>query len=727
MVGALGLSVLMVFKREDLANWELKGTAVSSLARTLDGSVVAANDDIVEIDSSLGFNVAFDKDMFDVFAQTTDLKSTPSYVFGESFEDDELSETRDYSLVKLKVITQQESPDFMLTPELAVSTNIRDTFWETQRAKAGNGDKSKIDLLIGFLNESNSEDPSRISTDVSDVTIGSYTYKKIVTSTSNSQYGIDTPSTYVTYATIQNDRPYWSTIRYARQNSPEIVQFEAVIKDIIYPTPTSPTLTVADPTKETDESVSMTIASTGPFVLPERTSYVPNELDDETLVKVVARNQPAVVRVLTIRCADYTLSSGQSAVDYKDLCTYGIGSGSIITSDGYILTNGHVASIQHKDVLDYGILGSRDNIEDLLEYLVSSGDLSEGESQNLLDGLTSRSADAIDALMNITDLIDDNEIKAQNDDYTYAIQLSTTPMRVNAPQRNARIEPNFGDTITEAKFIDMNFDQTSIAALDRTGVAGASDVAILKMEGTYPAVKLGSIDDVKYGNRLTAIGYPAFVDGGITTKQTKTVPSITQGKVKSVFDDGSTNRYQLVGTTVPIAQGNSGGPSFNDSGLQVGVNTYGYFKCADLNCFGDGVVRDIADAKQLLIKNNITVNDSASLTRDWYSALDNYELGNYKDAISELKQVEKEYPANYLVKPLMASAESALGSETDRSNEYEQVDTVQIVVWVLGIGGGVLLVVGVILILQARRLSHQTTPQGAVAESTPPNTPPNAV
>lgn len=62
-------------------------------------------------------------------------------------------------------------------------------------------------------------------------------------------------------------------------------------------------------------------------------------------------------------------------------------------------------------------------------------------------------------------------------------------------------------------------------------------------------------------------------------------------------------KIMILTTTVPVAQGNSGGPSFNSDGEQIGLNTYSYFSCADFSkCFGNGVVRDIADTKALIEK-----------------------------------------------------------------------------------------------------------------------------
>lgn len=108
------------------------------------------------------------------------------------------------------------------------------------------------------------------------------------------------------------------------------------------------------------------------------------------------------------------------------------------------------------------------------------------------------------------------------------------------------------------------------------------------MKGAFPVVTLGSVNSVKPGDRVVAVGYPAFVDGGLMTEKHKTVPAVTRGKVNYIGPASSYSSYILIQTSVPIAGGNSGGPAFNDDGEQIGLNTYGQIMCADQQCFGDG-------------------------------------------------------------------------------------------------------------------------------------------
>ena len=102
---------------------------------------------------------------------------------------------------------------------------------------------------------------------------------------------------------------------------------------------------------------------------------------------------------------------------------------------------------------------------------------------------------------------------------------------------------------------------------------------------------------------LTAIGYPAAVDNGADTKLSKTVPSVTQGSLSYVSSVAGGHKVFMM--TTRIASGNSGGPTIDASGKQVGLNTYSSVSrnCgsgSDISdCFGRGVARDIEDLKAM--------------------------------------------------------------------------------------------------------------------------------
>jgi len=417
------------------------------------------------------------------------------------------------------------------------------------------------------------------------------------------------------------------------------------------------------------------------FTLPENTSNVPELLDESTLVDVVAKNQPAVVRILSIYCADISVSVGGAGFSQDDACSAGVGSGSIISRDGYIATNGHVAIVTPKQA----IIGSLDSISEVkryLTFLIDAKLMAVADANTLLNNVIKGTDGAEDELAATVEQIASSQVVASDIDTIYAIQLSNEPVRLD--RTGARYSVEFDSTIVRAVLVDKDFDPDAAEKSLQTGQFTTSDVALLKASGDFPYVTLGDISGVERGDQLTAIGFPAFIDGSVDTDQWQTVPSVTQGKVRDVGTDADVNGRVLLSTSVQIAQGNSGGPSFNDAGEQIGINTYSDLQCQDLKCYGDGLVRDIADLKKLLERNNITL-EKGGVTDDWANGLDAYTAGNYTEALNLFTKVKQEYPANYLVSSMSRLAREQSGTPSDTSGTVQAQSTITIVLVLIGL------------------------------------------
>ncbi len=95
-----------------------------------------------------------------------------------------------------------------------------------------------------------------------------------------------------------------------------------------------------------------------------------------------------------------------------------------------------------------------------------------------------------------------------------------------------------------------------------------NDVALLKIEGTFTPVTVGSSEDLVVGSQVAAIGNPL---GDLTS--TLTVGYVS-AKNRDVTTDGVT--INMIQTDVAINSGNSGGPLFNMQGQVVGITTAKY-------------------------------------------------------------------------------------------------------------------------------------------------------
>ena len=95
-----------------------------------------------------------------------------------------------------------------------------------------------------------------------------------------------------------------------------------------------------------------------------------------------------------------------------------------------------------------------------------------------------------------------------------------------------------------------------------------NDVALLKMEGSFSCVSIGSSDELQVGDQVMAIGNPL---GELTS--TLTVGYVS-AKDRMVSTDGTA--INMLQTDAAINSGNSGGPLFNAKGELVGINTAKY-------------------------------------------------------------------------------------------------------------------------------------------------------
>lgn len=96
----------------------------------------------------------------------------------------------------------------------------------------------------------------------------------------------------------------------------------------------------------------------------------------------------------------------------------------------------------------------------------------------------------------------------------------------------------------------------------------ALDLALLKIESapaTLPVMQIGDPSGIVIGSRVLAIGHPE--GGGLW--------SLTTGVISAEWRDyGGVTGWDIFQTETSLNRGNSGGPLVNESGQQIGVNSF---------------------------------------------------------------------------------------------------------------------------------------------------------
>lgn len=619
------------------------------------------------ITSNLGFALTYDTATLDASGQVTNASSNNKQITGEEFSGKELDQERSYSIVKLRLKEDEKTKQVLLVPQLTVLTNIRKDHLATEMADPANKGKSKLDVYIASVIASRTKDtPGTTASQPTDITIGNVAYKKVTITTPNSSYGITSNYQDDYYFTVQNDRAYYASITNAGSATADQVRLlESVIKTLTFSTPDQTKLSFKN-------SISLAAAQ-----LPSGSANTIDTLDSRTIISVIAKNQPAVVRIGTTYCVDANLllPDGSVGLKVQHACTAGVGSGSFVSGDGYVATNGHVVRLDTIGALSgYVITPLIDGKEDLtlsrfkemIQYFVNARLITKAQADAFITDLQADDPKALEKLNALGSFIPPSYVKVIAEDYTYALQTSNEPMRVTV-SGNGTTTFKYNKTVIPAQYVASDFDIKSQTASGYDPSSPDSDVAILKAKGTFPIVTLGSVEGLKEGASITAIGFPAFVDGGLLTKKTKTVPSVTQGSVSKIGKQSYSNDHTLILTNVPIAPGNSGGPAFDVSGKQIGLNTYAQLKCSDQQCFGNGIARDIEDYKDLLRAENITLNTNSNITTTWQEGLDLYTTAHFKQATKKFQTAAAQYPASYLMAGFADLSKSKIGTSEDKS------------------------------------------------------------
>lgn len=387
----------------------------------------------------------------------------------------------------------------------------------------------------------------------------------------------------------------------------------------------------------------------------------------------------------------YAFTTGN--VSTEQMSTAAMGTGFIVTPDGYLVTNAHVVHTDEEELTMQFAMSS------LEQYAVSATNAFMEEMRRQGYQMTQEEWDGI-ANVWYRLLASSMEISNLQTSYQCFIGNVTPGSDVSAKGRKLDLR-KIGEPIP------------------------GKDIANLKMEGTnLPTVKLGDDTKLKTGDRVYAMGYPAVatVTDVLNIAQAIQEPTLTQGIISARKE--MAGGWSILQTDASIHGGNSGGPLFNDDGEVIGVNTFGMLD-ADSGAAISGVnfAIPISIAKQFLSEINVEPAES-TFTKNFNTALSAYNSGDYHTALDLLRGINETNPGFPVVQELLAEARQAADEnpqpETTEADETEDSDAVETLVptredkgsTILGlpsvvvyIGAGLLLIalIAVVIILVTRK------------------------
>lgn len=336
------------------------------------------------------------------------------------------------------------------------------------------------------------------------------------------------------------------------------------------------------------------------------------------------------------------------------------GSGFIVTEDGYLVTNAHIVKKSEDELKEQMAIeaGADQLLEDLASF---ETELGTTLPEDLADRFMSAAADVYASYLTVSKVSDE------------------ISMYMIAP------DGGLSDAIA-AELIEAG---DSIDMMEETG----KDVAVLKVnEKNLPTVALGDDANLKDGEQVYALGYPAVATFGYEFDPDEVSPTLTQGTISA--QKTMKGGWKVVQTDAAISDGSSGSPLLNTKGEAIGVNTFSALQENEATGqieFAEGYNYAMPSSvvREFLSKSNVNAS-LGPLTNRYREAIDLFNEEHYSAARDEFKQIQDTNSDFPYVKEYIEKSTANIDAGKDKS-------TFPIPFWVIIVG--VVVIIGVVIVV----------------------------
>ena len=224
----------------------------------------------------------------------------------------------------------------------------------------------------------------------------------------------------------------------------------------------------------------------------------------------------------------------------------GLGSGFIVSPDGYILTSAHVVKMKDEELKSEFTRMAVAWAENKFPSLFGTNGGSINSTQNRSKSLS-------------------NILMSYNMEYDQLIYVYFGSL-------DQVLSDGHPADIRRVSSLD------TLLSSDGHKYRSGKDIAIIKIEGfnNLPTVTLGDSDKIDVGDKVILIGYPGTTyswQNTLLSSETDSVPTITSGilSAKKKLPDES----DVLQTDAVMYKGDSGCPAFNENGEVIGISDFG--------------------------------------------------------------------------------------------------------------------------------------------------------
>lgn len=299
------------------------------------------------------------------------------------------------------------------------------------------------------------------------------------------------------------------------------------------------------------------------------------------------------------------------------LQTGGTGSGFVVSSDGFIVTNAHVVlADEEPGVLLFRKLAGQLSaaLRSSLEEEFADENLSDAEFEEIQDIMFGKLIDYLLEEATVPDATTSFNVLAGRAGPEDDVDVESWPARV---ERTGTVRTEIDGETT-----------------------WGNDVAVLSVDReNLPVVSLGSAESVETGDEIFVVGYPGIgIEGLFEDRETALEPTLTTGIVSARRELRS--GINSIQTEAAINNGNSGGPIYDSNGDVVGIATFGPARL-DVEDVGFGLPIEVAT--EMLADLGIE-NERGEMDEAFDAGLEAYWRGDCETATDRFEAALELYP-----------------------------------------------------------------------------------